>query len=621
VGKISCLVAEGGYVESRTYLNDGNWHHLAVVVSSSERRYKIYVDGQLDSDTHLQVPITNSLNPYSISQQKPILEIPVNYLVFGNVWKNEPESAFGGTLDDIGVWSKALSDSEISQLFNSFYTSASRPNVRIDDRIKSISSNLNTNYTSSFNPKTVKSLNSDTSLNFFNPNTDIYINSREAAEYPDFKNSYACFGRFKNSGIRNDYYFGREIVNRLISYFNSLGYDNLLTIGQTIKAGDASGLNGYYTYVEFKEMNPIIMKKLMILLFSLGNGEQQIPYSKNVFALDMCTYGYINNDGRVIVKPEYDYVSEFSEGLALVSKINASGISKSGFVDENGKLVVPLIYESTSNAFSDGVCWVQGKGGKYGYIDKSGKLIIPFQYDQAQDFKNGIAEIRKGEIWSKIDKRGMPTVGKNKFPNSKLRELSVQGNSLDNKINKLFEDMYNEINAKTLFFGKSASSQKTIALETLKIRKIVEDWLGGPMTSPQLLEFNQISKRVAGVSNLIMSAVSNSLSSSSSSARPGYGEQIGGQNRNASSSSSNVTSDQKCGMCTPSDSRGYSLRDYNISSRTYSNFRYVKRPGYKLCQSCWGTGLQSQTGPNVCNQCKGERFIKCNYCHGTGKKS
>jgi hypothetical protein len=46
-GKISCLIAEGGFVESRSYLNDDNWHHIAVVVNSLNNSYKIYIDGKL----------------------------------------------------------------------------------------------------------------------------------------------------------------------------------------------------------------------------------------------------------------------------------------------------------------------------------------------------------------------------------------------------------------------------------------------------------------------------------------------------------------------------------------------------------------------------------------------
>jgi hypothetical protein len=640
-GKISCLIPEGGYVESRTYLNDGNWHHLVLVVSSKENSHKIYIDGRLDSDSYLEVPINNNLNPYSLNPKKSITEITVDYFVFGNVFRNDSECAFGGIIDDVGVWSRALSDSEISVLFNQYYTQNTWPNVKTDSRIKSINSDFNAINTSSHNSSSddisknnsqnnsFKNISVDPNSEYFNPDTDIYMSSYFANVIesdclptisPSYSNNYACFARFKNSGVRNDYYFGSEIVNKVVSYFNSLGYTDLVKIGSTIKAGDASGLNSYYTYVEFKELNSYILKKLVTLLISLGNGEQQVPYVKSFFNSDKCMYGFVDMNGKIIIKPEYDNIGNFSEGLVRVEKRNSGGVSKIGFLNETGKMVIPLIYESSSSAFSEGLCWVQNKNGKSGYVDKFGKLVIPFQYDIAQDFKNGIAEVKKGDTWSKIDKKGLPSLGKNKYPNSKLSELAVGGTSIDNRLNSLFEDMYNEFNAKALMFGKSAVNQNMVNAETIKIKKTVEGWLDGPMTSSQQVEFNQIAKRAAGVSSFVMSIISSSLAGSSSSSRPAYGEQIGSSNRSSSNNSSRISS-EVCSYCKPSNSKGHTIRDFDVTSRTYKNFRYINRPGYKLCQSCWGTGLQSQTGPKTCNQCNGERLLMCKNCSGSGKKN
>jgi len=162
-GKISSLIAEGGFVESRSYLNDDNWHHLAVVVNSFNNSYKIYIDGKLDSDSYLPIPIINNSNPYSSNPQKPISEIPVNYLVFGNVFRNEPSCAFGGKIDDIGIWNRALNESEIFQLFDNYYTTNSKPNIRTDSRIKQFGQNTIDNVNSNTNASTLN--NSANSIN------------------------------------------------------------------------------------------------------------------------------------------------------------------------------------------------------------------------------------------------------------------------------------------------------------------------------------------------------------------------------------------------------------------------------------------------------------------------
>ena len=170
VGKISCLIAEGGFVESRSYLNDDNWHHLAVVVNSLNNSYKIYIDGKLDSDSYLPIPIINYSNPYTSNPQKQISEIPVNYLVFGNVFRNDPSCAFGGKIDDIGIWNRALNESEIFQLFDNYYTTNSKSNIRTDSRIKQFGQNTIDNVNSNTNASTLnKSANSINNENDLTP--------------------------------------------------------------------------------------------------------------------------------------------------------------------------------------------------------------------------------------------------------------------------------------------------------------------------------------------------------------------------------------------------------------------------------------------------------------------
>lgn len=66
---------------------------------------------------------------------------------------------------------------------------------------------------------------------------------------------------------------------------------------------------------------------------------------------------------------KWDYQCEYSEGLACVKKNH-----RYGFIDRNGKLVIPLNYSNAGN-FSEGMAYVS-EGGKYGFIDKTGKVVI-----------------------------------------------------------------------------------------------------------------------------------------------------------------------------------------------------------------------------------------------------
>jgi len=512
------------------------------------------------------------------------LEIPVNYFVFGNVFRNDPSCAFGGKIDDIGIWNRALNDSEIFQLFNNYYTAYSRPNVRTDSRIKLIvqdsSSILNTsmavrpqsvnlanaavktrtdNLTTSQAPNSdmqflsYSNLNNNTSNDYFNPETDVYIepSTFTLSATPKYENNYTSFGRYKNTGLRNSAFFRREIVNGVVSFLNSLGYNELVKLGNTsYDAG--TGFEGYYTEVEFKQINGYIKKKLITYLFSLGNDKNNYPYASTYFNSEEITYGIIDINGKIIIKPDYDFVAKLSEGLFRVVKKNESGEWMSGFMNESGKLVLPLIYR-TNHVFSEGLCAVDNSNERTGYIDKFGKVVIPFQYYMAEDFKNGIAEVRKPgtDNWTKINKKG----------------VQITTNTTKNKTNT-------NINDDDLINAIVAEYQK------------------------QALSTSVNSKRSSG--NLDIDIGRNK--SSNTQSQSNYGSSV-------------------CPRCEPYNSKGHRIQDFNVSTRLYSNERYIKKPGYIICKSCYGTGLMSQTGPKICNQCNGERFLKCSYCNGTGKKN
>ena len=115
-------------------------------------------------------------------------------------------------------------------------------------------------------------------------------------------------------------------------------------------------------------------------------------------------YGFVDKNGKDVVPPIYDDVQDFNEGFAQVAKDG-----KYGFVDQTGKEVVPLIYDSV-DSFSDGLARVE-KDGKRNYIDKTGKEVVPSEYDLGWgEFSEGFADVKKGEKYGYIDKNGNEAV-------------------------------------------------------------------------------------------------------------------------------------------------------------------------------------------------------------------
>ncbi len=102
-------------------------------------------------------------------------------------------------------------------------------------------------------------------------------------------------------------------------------------------------------------------------------------------------WGYINEEGDVVIEPQYITASPFSDGLAKV--MDKKGIVK--FIDKENKTIISPGYKLIGN-FSEGLCAVNKEswGQTCGYIDKKGSVVIPFKYDNAGDFKHGFAKAR-----------------------------------------------------------------------------------------------------------------------------------------------------------------------------------------------------------------------------------
>src|SRR5262249_51947114 len=112
---------------------------------------------------------------------------------------------------------------------------------------------------------------------------------------------------------------------------------------------------------------------------------------------------YIDKTGKTVLSTAYNYVSRFSEGLAIVSTadphipIGAQADIKHGFIDKTGKLVIPVQLEEilglwTIGEFQEGLAAVL-QDGKFGFIDKTGKMAIAAKYVGVTDFSDGLAAV------------------------------------------------------------------------------------------------------------------------------------------------------------------------------------------------------------------------------------
>ena len=110
-------------------------------------------------------------------------------------------------------------------------------------------------------------------------------------------------------------------------------------------------------------------------------------------------WGFINEEGKEVVKPIYDNAHCFSEGLARV-EIN----DKWGFINKDGEEVIKPIYDLVGN-FSEGLARVK-KNDKCGLINKKGEEVVKPIYDYIYDFEEGLASVEINDKWGFINKDG-----------------------------------------------------------------------------------------------------------------------------------------------------------------------------------------------------------------------
>lgn len=135
--------------------------------------------------------------------------------------------------------------------------------------------------------------------------------------------------------------------------------------------------------------------------------------------------GYKNDMGEIVVPiKKYEDCGEFSDGLAYVGMIakplvedeNGGYKHLQGFIDQTGRLVIPIEHEAVEDvlgadyrSFSEGLVAVY-RNGKYGYMNKMRELVIPYRYQYAGEFKDGLAVVSQFDKYGIIDQTGKTVI-------------------------------------------------------------------------------------------------------------------------------------------------------------------------------------------------------------------
>lgn len=123
---------------------------------------------------------------------------------------------------------------------------------------------------------------------------------------------------------------------------------------------------------------------------------------------EFSTWGLLDRNGKILYKEKCSFIENPTADIALLS-VN------------NKQLVYSLDLNKVLNEyaevreFNEGLARVKSLDGKYGFINEKGKEVVRADFDDAGDFREGLALVkRKGESYY-IDNKGNVAIGKSPF--------------------------------------------------------------------------------------------------------------------------------------------------------------------------------------------------------------
>lgn len=139
----------------------------------------------------------------------------------------------------------------------------------------------------------------------------------------------------------------------------------------------------YYLYEYFNtkgELTSEIPLQASMYNYDLRSPSKLVDNRRAIYAYELQKWGFMDENCQLVIDPIYDDVHDFSEGLAAVMKV-VDGEYRWGFIDTEGKEVIPLKFSKEPGDFSDGMAIVEKRSGKKTFLKPDGTTIDLDLYD------------------------------------------------------------------------------------------------------------------------------------------------------------------------------------------------------------------------------------------------
>jgi hypothetical protein len=204
---------------------------------------------------------------------------------------------------------------------------------------------------------------------------------------------------YKRQHSKRNQYYGDDVVtnyNGGNNYYNTNNPYDLFNFSE--------GMGGIYKYEKFGFIDTtgkIIVPPIY---------DAELPFSQGLAAVKHNDkWGFIDKTGKEVIPFIFHDASSFTiDGLAAVSNVPGTNAQDAtdvevayesdrsiyyGYIDKTGKWIIKPQFVFAGD-FSEGLAGASLSYGSRGYIDKTGKFIIPAKYQDAYAFENGFAKVK-----------------------------------------------------------------------------------------------------------------------------------------------------------------------------------------------------------------------------------
>ncbi len=224
------------------------------------------------------------------------------------------------------------------------------------------------------------------------------VKSGEKWGYIDKEGKYVVNPQFDNAMLFSEGIACVEVDNK----FGYISEDGKYLINPIYK--DATYFSEGLAGVVIENGYPSYIDKKGEIKFTMNNAERCRVFSEGLAAvLIKNKWGFINSSGEIVIQPQYEFVSDFSNGLAVFSQKVKNEVLK-GYINTKGEIVINAQFKNAYD-FNNDLALIN-MNEKWGFINTEGKIIINPQFENADFFAEDLCVIKQGDNYGFIDKTG-----------------------------------------------------------------------------------------------------------------------------------------------------------------------------------------------------------------------